>query len=117
MNTASSNVNNLLNKLEQALKSSKLWSVDAPLPEQLASVQPFCVDTLRFEQWLQFIFIPKMQELLAQQLPLPNQIALCPMAEEAFAPMGDAAADIVNVLGDIDEALSGQRMQQKFLHN
>ncbi|WP_258876037.1 YqcC family protein, partial [Pseudomonas aeruginosa] len=30
-------------------------------PEALASPEPFCVDTLALEQWLQWIFLPRMK--------------------------------------------------------
>ncbi|MCQ3971707.1 YqcC family protein, partial [Klebsiella pneumoniae] len=38
--------------IERELRTLDLWSVEPPAPEDLASVEPFCVDTLRFEQWL-----------------------------------------------------------------
>lgn len=74
----------LLSQLEQDLKHLQLWSEQAPSNEQLNSVQPFAVDTLVFEQWLQFIFIPKMINLVDNKMPLPKNMAVLPMAEERF---------------------------------
>ncbi|QJR82877.1 YqcC family protein [Alteromonas pelagimontana] len=70
-----------LKALEQLLTSRDLWSDAAPTAQALASNQPFSCDTLRFEQWLQFIFIPRFKQLLTNGEALPNAMALAPMAE------------------------------------
>ena len=73
----------------------------------MASTAPFACDSMAFEQWIQFIFIPKMQYLLAQEHPLPTNIAILPMAEEMLK--GKPGAEAVCVLiGNIDTLLSGQ---------
>ena len=70
----------LLVELEEVLKAAGLWSAVRPSQEALASQQPFACDTLAFDQWLQFIFIPRLQTLLeSNTLPPPMQIQ--PMAE------------------------------------
>ncbi|MBR9790995.1 MAG: YqcC family protein [Gammaproteobacteria bacterium] len=70
----------LLFELEEILKAAGLWSADTPSQKALSSKQPFACDTLAFEQWLQFIFIPRLQALLkTKTLPPPMQIQ--PMAE------------------------------------
>ena len=50
--------------IERELRTLDMWSVEPPVPEALASVEPFCVDTLRFEQWLQWIFLPRMKAIV-----------------------------------------------------
>lgn len=74
----------LIITLEHTLKQLGLWSETAPTHEQLSSTQPFAIDTLAFEQWLQFIFIPKMTMLIDNKSPLPSAMALLPMAQECF---------------------------------
>ncbi|CAH9063912.1 hypothetical protein PSECIP111951_02997 [Pseudoalteromonas holothuriae] len=71
----------LLQELERALGRAQLWQAEPVNSQLLRSAAPFCCDTLRFEQWLQFVFIPKMSRLAEQEDPLPNNIALAPMAE------------------------------------
>ncbi|KGJ95743.1 YqcC family protein [Thalassotalea sp. ND16A] len=105
----------LLNALTTALRASNLWQIEQPSTSALASRQPFCIDTLSFAQWLQFIFIEKMQEMLKKNLALPTQISLCPMAEEAFKEKGNTAAELINVIADIDELLSGKREQHLYV--
>lgn len=67
------------------LQRCGLWSTQKPSPDALASQQPFCVDTLFFQEWLQWIFIPRMQQLREQQQPLPESSGIAAMAEVAFA--------------------------------
>ncbi|REL32384.1 YqcC family protein [Thalassotalea euphylliae] len=117
MTSQQHSIDELLYQLEQEMRHLKLWSIVKPRVEKLMSAAPFCVDTLRFEQWLQYIFLPQMYQLIKNKQPLPTQIALCPMAEVAFVGLSDKAADLINIIGDIDELLSGQRQQQKFLRN
>jgi uncharacterized protein YqcC (DUF446 family) len=74
----------LLDELSRAMRQSQLWSEQGPSLDALASSIPFACDTMAFEQWLQFIFIPKMHLLIEQQQPLPGNIAVLPMAEEVY---------------------------------
>jgi len=105
----------LLSRLAAELKLQQLWQ-DAGVPaEALASQQPFCCDTLTFEQWLQFVFIPKLGQMAEHDLPLPTNMALCPMAEEAFKSKGESVAELINIIGDLDELLSGKRAQTMFV--
>ncbi|MBD1584312.1 YqcC family protein [Pseudoalteromonas sp. S16_S37] len=95
----------LLENLEQALASAKLWQMTPIDPQLLQSTQPFCCDTLQFEQWLQFVFIPKMLALIAQDLPLPSNIALTPMAQMTLRDQANYKV-ILRVLESIDNSLS-----------
>ena len=46
--------------LEAALRQLDLWSDTPPSQEALSSEQPFAMDSLEFEEWLQFIFLPTL---------------------------------------------------------
>ncbi|HQY71980.1 MAG TPA: YqcC family protein [Pseudomonadales bacterium] len=89
--------------LEAVLRSRLLWDAGEPSPEALASTQPFCIDTLDFPQWLQFVFLPRMQALLDADLPLPAQCAVAEMAEMHFGAA--EAADVIALLREIDLAV------------
>jgi uncharacterized protein YqcC (DUF446 family) len=97
----------LLVLLEEKLREADLWQASYPSTEALSSSAPFCCDTLAFEQWLQFVFIPRMQALIDNRAALPSTIAICPMGEEAFKPLGDKASALIDVLAKIDFTLSG----------
>ena len=93
----------LLIDLEGALRSRLLWDADEPSPEALTSTQPFCIDTLDFPQWLQFVFLPRMRALLDADLPLPAQCAVAEMAEMQFG--AGEALDVIALLREIDLAV------------
>ncbi|MCG7545161.1 YqcC family protein [Pseudoalteromonas sp. MM17-2] len=97
-------ITQLLTQLQGELANAGLWQ-DKPVAEHLLqSSQPFCVDTLRFEQWLQFVFIPKMRALIHAKHPLPSAIALTPMAEVYWSGQ---YAQLHTVLKCIDITLGG----------
>jgi uncharacterized protein YqcC (DUF446 family) len=70
--------------IECELRRARLWQEESPGPAALASDQPFALDTLAFHQWLQFILLPRMQELVRDRLPLPTACSISPMAEEVY---------------------------------
>ena len=58
--------------LEAALRQLNLWSDEAPSQEALSSEQPFAMDSLEFEEWLQFIFLPTIYNCLLYTSPSPR---------------------------------------------
>lgn len=100
-------VKTLLIELETELKQQQLWSAVPPEPAAMASTVPFCYDTMALEQWLQFIFLPKMQALLDARLALPGKISMLPVATEAFKAHGLRMATLLNIIARIDSTLSG----------
>ncbi|MDR7122772.1 YqcC family protein [Rheinheimera soli] len=101
----------LLNQIEAELKSCGLWTLTAPSVEAMQSTAPFFCDTMPLENWLQFVFLPRMRALVEGRLPLPQQIAVCPMAEEAFKHLDHRTLLLINRIADLDELLSGKREQ------
>lgn len=88
--------------LERELRGLGLWAQSPPDAELLASQQPFCVDTLGFEQWLQWIFVPRMEAIIQQGRNLPGAFSIAPMGEEALAWMGRRRYTLVAILTRID---------------
>jgi uncharacterized protein YqcC (DUF446 family) len=88
--------------LEMALRANGLWSPLPPEPARLASEVPFCIDTLDFEQWLQWLFIPRMVEIIEGGRAMPGVFQIAPMGEEAFAHMGRRGHPLIAALARID---------------
>lgn len=93
-------------ELEREMRSLELWEDQQPSAQALASTQPFAVDTLRFPQWLQFIFIPRLYSLVEHRSQLPINCDITPMAEEYFRPLTINADRLVEQLRKIDYLLS-----------
>lgn len=88
--------------LELELRSLSMWQSEPPAAQALASNAPFCVDTLEFDQWLQWIFIPRMVEIIEQGDGMPGACNIRPMGEEAFAHLGRQQYRLLEILGQID---------------
>ncbi len=95
----------LLIDVEYQLRELDYWQQDQPLAQDLSSSLPFCHDTLRFEQWLQFIFLPKMQMMIDANSPLPDNCAIAPYAEEYFK-QATGVKKLLAHLSEIDHILS-----------
>ncbi|MBY6186967.1 YqcC family protein [Marinobacter hydrocarbonoclasticus] len=100
-------VNDTLNAIEQAMRHAGLWQSAPPSSEALASPQPFCCDTLAFEQWVQWILLPRLRALLEANLALPGNAAIAPMAEEVWRGRPELGA-VINELRTLDAQLSGK---------
>jgi uncharacterized protein YqcC (DUF446 family) len=96
----------LLMDTEQELRRLDLWQTQSPSEEALASTEPFAVDQLSFDQWLQFIFLPRMHKLIDAKAPLPEQCSIAPMAEEFFKAQEINGATVVAVLAAIDQLIT-----------
>ena len=98
-------IRQILLDIERELKALDLWQEEEINPQLLLSVEPFCCDTLNFEQWLQFILIPKMHALLTQQQPLPRKALIAPMAEHVWHNQTDKL-HLIKLLRSFDASLN-----------
>ena len=99
----------LLIDIEYELRRANLWSAETPPAEALASVEPFCVDTLDFQQWLQFILLPRMNALIATQAPLPDKCDITAMAETAWSA-NTQAKPVIDTLRQFDNIINGAKI-------
>ncbi len=92
-------------EVEAELRKLEWWSEQAPQPAALASREPFCVDTLAFEQWLQWVFLPRMHALIEENGALPQRSAITEMAEIAYMEIPGKTATLRRHLKRIDRLL------------
>ena len=97
-----------LGDLERAMGAAGLWSCEEPPASALTSQQPFACDVLAFPEWLQFIFIPRLEALCTAGSVLPGQSAVAAMAEVCIGEYGEKG-EIVGVLHLIDRLLVSQQ--------
>ena len=93
--------------VEAQLRQLGLWDKIPPSSQALASEEPFCVDTLTLPQWLQFIFLPTLYQMLESGQPLPGRCGIAPMGEEFFRGTDLAVDELLHALKRVDELLSG----------
>lgn len=99
----------ILLELEAALREHQLWETKPPPLTSLSSQQPFCFDTLRFTQWLQFVFIERLKGIIERCGALPTRSGIVPIAEENFKGVTYDARRIIRVLAQFDTLIEQQR--------
>lgn len=92
--------------IERELRVLGVWTSVQPDAEALASQEPFCVDTLAFDQWLQWIFLPRMKHILEQDEPLPAVSGVLAMAEMVYQHQPQRAAGLFEALNAFDKLIS-----------
>lgn len=97
-----------LQALQAEMVSLELWELERPSEAALASNEPFCIDTLNFSQWLQFIFVEKMHAIIDQGAPLPSQSDIAPLAEEYLSQKMTRGKKLIERLRYIDDLISGR---------
>ncbi|WP_137974873.1 YqcC family protein [Pseudomonas sp. F(2018)] len=91
--------------IERELRVLGMWSAESPSAEALASQQPFCVDTLDFGAWLQWIFLPRMKQLLESDGPLPSVSGIREMAEMSWPGSEAQTRGLLAALGEFDRLI------------
>lgn len=98
----------MLQLLEDDLIRHSLWSPHRPSKEAMADTSPFCCESMSFENWLQYVFIPKMRGLIAESQSLPSNIAIAPMAHHIWSAHSERHS-LITILNDLDIFLSEPR--------
>lgn len=95
--------------IERELRVQGWWDEVSPGAEALSSVEPFSVDTLDFHQWLQWIFLSRMKQILEQDLPLPSASGILEMAEMVYADRPRESLGLRNALKKFDQLIVDAR--------
>lgn len=96
----------LLRQVERHLRAQSLWSGTAPSSDKLASQEPFCIDSLSFVEWLQFVFLPRMSMIIDENLPLPAHSQIAPMAQQYFCGRSGDASILCHLLMRFDQLIA-----------
>lgn len=93
--------------IERELRALGWWMATPPSDEALASTEPFCVDTLPFEAWLQWVFLLRMKGLVESAGPLPRASGIRLMAEEVYRGREAEVQALLVALGEFDQLIGG----------
>ncbi len=103
----------VLLEVEATLRTNGKWDEISPDSDALASKQPFCMDTLEFEQWLQWIFLPRMKTTLEQTKPLPAKSSIFVYAHECLQKNDPSTSSLLKLIKTFDDLIkiqSGARL-------
>jgi uncharacterized protein YqcC (DUF446 family) len=90
-----------INAIEAEMKRIGMWSVAPPPPEAFEFRAAFAMDTMPFVHWLQFIFIPRVREIMAAEGDFPTSSQVGAQAVREFDGINEASG-LVSLLSDFD---------------
>ncbi|EKT60153.1 YqcC family protein [Providencia sneebia] len=73
-----------LGHIEAEMRAKAFWQEVPPSPDAFESTEPFSLDTMEALEWLQWILIPRLYELIEQNAILPDAFAVAPYFEEVY---------------------------------
>jgi uncharacterized protein YqcC (DUF446 family) len=93
-----------IEEIEKEMKEHGLWQ-ETPLPAEAYSfTRAFAGDTMAYSQWLQFVFIPRVHQVVAGNGDLPPTSSVGAQAVREFDGYDDAAG-LVGLLVEFDEII------------
>jgi uncharacterized protein YqcC (DUF446 family) len=98
----------VLLEVEAILRINGKWDESSPGSSALASKQPFCMDTLEFEQWLQWIFLPRMKTTLEETKPLPAKSSIFVYAQECLHKNDPCTDNLLKLIKTFDDLIKIQ---------
>lgn len=100
-------ISELMDAIEQEMRQIALWSEVAPPIAHMASRTPFCYDTLKFWQWLQWILVPRIRLILADGAALPTTSDIAPLAEVEFRRLSQDSSRLLELIREFDRMITG----------
>lgn len=96
-----------ISEIEAEMQRIGYWSAD-PLPEEAYDFQQaFAMDTMAFSQWLQFVFIPRVREIIEEHGTFPSNSMVAAQAVREFD--GDEnTSQLLSLLSEFDDLFGGK---------
>ena len=95
-----------LHEIEKELRTLNLWETEQPPLQNLQSPMPFCYDTLRLPQWLQWVFLPRCHQMIQTREGIPEKSDIHSIAEYYFSEAGINAKHLLINIRRFDELIS-----------
>ena len=110
--TKADDIATLVDNIERAMRACGMWVQELPGLQASQSELPFCVDTMSFEQWLRWMFVPRMRALLRNRKPIPTSSAIKPMAETCLTRSDAGTERLLRALDRFDRyiCVRGRRL-------
>ncbi len=83
-----------------------LWQDQPPATEKLSSKLPFCVDSLTFVEWLQWVMFPKLVAVIETRAKLPAASNMAVMAVQAFKTESADTNALLSLITQLDKDLT-----------
>jgi uncharacterized protein YqcC (DUF446 family) len=87
--------------IEAEIRRIGMWSAEPPPPEAFNFHAAFAMDTMPFVSWLQFVFIPRVREIIETRSDFPGNSQVGAQAVREFDGVHEAS-ELVSLLIDFD---------------
>lgn len=95
----------VLSQITKEMQQLGLWHDVSPSQEKLASKLPFCVDTLTFCEWLQWVMFPKLFIIIETKASLPVKSNMAVMAEQALKREDANTDHLLTLITQLDKEI------------
>ncbi len=89
-------------RIERELRQLNAWQPAPPPDAAFDSKTAFFADTMSFYQWLQFVLLPRVREIIAARGAFPTESSVGAYAVRELDGYHEAA-DLVEALSEFDE--------------
>jgi uncharacterized protein YqcC (DUF446 family) len=90
-----------LNEIELEMKRVGLWQEKPLAPEQYNFTSAFAMDTMTYDQWLQFVFLPRVRQIITTRGQFPESSSVGAQAVREFDTYPDARG-LIALLSEFD---------------
>lgn len=98
-------LSSLCESIEAEMRRLDIWANEPPGAAALQSQAPFCHDTLGFAEWMQWIFLPRVNEVLGGRRQMPQHSNIHAYAEEVLRNSGHDAQQLLFLIRSFDEVV------------
>ena len=95
-----------VDRIECELRSLNAWQPNPPADEVFASKTAFFADTMTFYQWLQFVLLPRVREIIRRQGSFPSESSAGAYAVRELDGL-EEAGDLIQALCQFDDFIEG----------
>jgi uncharacterized protein YqcC (DUF446 family) len=88
-------------RIERELRALNAWQSDRPPAGAYESEAAFFADTMTFYQWLQFVLLPRVREIVEQRGQFPGESSVGAYAVRALDGR-DADGGLIELLSEFD---------------
>ena len=95
----------ILNEIEKELQNLEHWGGDAGRPDEKAflSTAPFCIDTMEFHQWLEYVLLANLRKMIEEERSLPQKMLVHTAAQEYWRGNWGKYRQLIFALRKLDD--------------
>ena len=92
-----SQVARAISEIEAEMKANGYWAAEPLPPEAYNFHEAFAMDTMAFSQWLQFVFVPRVKQIIEdnEEFPADSMVAVPAIREFDGEPGADRLVQLL----------------------